>query len=78
MDENALKTDAEAENSQVQGLHRLAVLLVRERIIELLLEALVAKDIWEAMECLMAARGLLRALPRKRIKTNNSYIEKTK
>jgi len=60
MDEKALKSDAKAEYSQVRWLRVPEDQFIRTKIIRLLLQALMAKNIWKAMEYLMAARGLLR------------------
>jgi len=60
MDEKALKSDATAEYSQVRWLRVPEDQFIRTKIIRLLLQALMAKNIWEAMEYLMAARGLLK------------------
>ena len=60
MGEKALKSDAKAEYSQVRWLRVPEDQFIRTKIIRLLLQALMAKNIWEAMEYLMAARGLLK------------------
>jgi len=60
MGEKALKSDAKAGHSQVRWLRVPEDQFIRTKIIRLLLQALMAKNIWKAMEYLMAARGLLR------------------
>jgi len=65
MDKSALKRVIKVENSQVLWPTEPEDQFIRTKIIKLLLQALIAKNIWEAMEYLMAARGLLRII-RKR------------
>jgi len=60
MGEKALKSDAKTGHSQVRWLRVPEDQFIRTKIIRLLLQALMAKNVWEAMEYLMAARGLLK------------------
>jgi len=60
MDKKALKSDAKAGHSQVLWLLKPEDQFMAEKIYNLLKDALYASDILEAMEYLMAARGLLR------------------
>jgi len=58
----ALKSNTKAEHSKVLWLQRPEDQFMAEKIYNFLKEALKAGDIWEAMEYLMAARGLLREM----------------
>ena len=62
MSKEALKKNISIKHDR--GPQGLEDLIIRGRIIELLFQALTAKDIWEAMEYLMAARGLLNSRQR--------------
>ena len=57
----ALKSDTKAVHSKVLWPTEPEDQFIIAEIIKLLVKALNATDIWEAMEYLMAARGLLRA-----------------
>jgi len=59
MDKKTLGSNSKTENSQVYRLTEPGLRFVRSEIIDLLFKALLAEDIWKAMEYLMAARGLL-------------------
>ena len=61
MDKSALKKVVKVENSQIRWPTELEDQFIRAKIIKLLLQALMARNIWEAMEYLMAARGLLKS-----------------
>ena len=60
----ALKSNTKAEHSQVLWPLEPADQFMAEKIYNFLKEALKAGDVWEAMEYLMAARGLLREMER--------------
>ena len=60
MGRRALKRDIKAVHSQARRPSEPKGQDMRVEIIELFYRALQASDIWEAMEYLMAARGLLR------------------
>ena len=66
MGEKALKSDTKAGHSQILWLQRPEDQFMAEKIYNFLKEALNAPDIWEAMEYLMAARGLLRGMRRRK------------
>ena len=65
MGEKILKRDAKAAHSQVRWLLKPADQFIVDKIYKLLKKALRAGDIWEAMEYLMAARGLLRGMEKE-------------
>ena len=56
----ALKDDVKAVHSQVCWPSEPEDQFIVAEIIKLLVKALMADDIWEAMEYLMAVRGLLK------------------
>jgi len=58
--EGALRSNAEAGHSQVCWPSEPEDQFIVAEIIKLLVKALTADDIWEAMEYLMAVRGLLK------------------
>ena len=60
MGRKALKSNTKAENSQVLWPSEPGDQFILAKIMKLLEDALYASDILEAMEYLMAARGLLR------------------
>jgi len=60
MGRKALKSNTKAENSKVLWLLEPEDQFMAEKIYKLLMKALMADDIWEAVEYLMAARGLFR------------------
>ena len=63
MDKSALKSVVKVESSQDRGPTEPENQFIRTKIIRLLFQALMARNIWEAMEYLMAARGLLQVRP---------------
>ena len=65
MGEKILKRDAKAAHSQVRWLQEPADQFMADKIYKLLKNALRASDIWEAMEYLMAARGLFREMKKE-------------
>ena len=66
MEKKALKSDAKAVHSQVLWPSEPEDQFMLAEIMKLLEDALYASDILEAMEYLMAARGLLRGMKRER------------
>jgi len=60
MGRKALKSNTKAENSKVLWPQKQEDQFMAEKIYKLLIKALMADDIWEAMEYLMAVRGLLK------------------
>jgi len=60
MEKKALKSDVKAGHSKVLWLLKPEDQFMVDKIYKLLMKALTADDIWEAMEYLMAVRGLLK------------------
>jgi len=66
MGKKTLKSNTKAEHSKVLWPFEPSDQFILAKIMKLLEDALYASDIWEAMEYLMAARGLLRGLKEDR------------